>query len=193
MSNNSMVAADGVEIGRAQWIQAIAAGATPEAAMNPVLLKPAGDRRSHLVVIGQPAGELDAAAFADRPGELADIAHAAYDDLRSRYDVVVCEGAGSPTEINLRNYDFVNMGLARHGAIPTIVVGDIDRGGLFASLFGTVALLDAADQALVAGFVINKFRGDGALLQPGLDQLRDLTGRSVVGVLPWQPGLWLDS
>jgi adenosylcobyric acid synthase len=193
MSNNSMVAADDVEIGRAQWIQAIAAGATPEAAMNPVLLKPAGDRRSHLVVMGQPAGELDAAAFRDRPGELADVAHAAYDDLRSRYDVVVCEGAGSPTEINLRRYDYVNMGLARHGRIPTVVVGDIDRGGVFASLFGTVALLDAADQALVAGFVINKFRGDETLLEPGLDQLRDLTGRPTLGVLPWEPGLWLDS
>jgi len=193
MSNNSMVAADGVEIGRAQWIQAIAAGATPEAAMNPVLLKPAGDRRSHLVVMGQPAGELDAAAFAEAPGRLADVAHAAFDDLRSRYDVVVCEGAGSPTEINLRRYDYVNMGLARHGRIPTIVVGDIDRGGVFASLFGTVALLDAADQALVAGFVVNKFRGDETLLEPGLDQLRELTGRPTLGVLPWEPGLWLDS
>src|SRR5262245_31934870 len=186
MSNNSMVAADGVEIGRAQWIQAIAAGATPEAAMNPVLLKPAGDRRSHLVVMGQPAGELDATAYASGPGRLADVAHGAYDDLLGRYDVVVCEGAGSPAEINLRHYDFVNMGLAHHGAIPTIVVGDIDRGGVFASLFGTVALLEAADQALLAGFVINKFLGDERLLRPGLDPLRDLTGRPVLGVLHWQ-------
>jgi adenosylcobyric acid synthase len=193
MSNNSMVASDGVEIGRAQWIQAVAAGAPPEAAMNPVLLKPAGDRRSHLVVMGQPAGELDAAAYANGPGRLADIAHGAYDDVLGRYDVIVCEGAGSPAEINLRHYDFVNMGLARHGTIPTLLIGDIDRGGVFASLFGTVALLEAADQTLVAGFVINKFRGDQRVLRPGLDQLRDLTGRPVLGVLPWQPGLWLDS
>ncbi|MGH3482520.1 MAG: cobyric acid synthase [Nocardioidaceae bacterium] len=193
MSNNSMVAADGVEIGRAQWIQAIAAGATPEAAMNPVLLKLGGDRRSHLVVMGQPAGELDATAFGDGPGRLADVAYAAFDDLRERYDAVICEGAGSPAEINLRRFDYVNLGLARHGRIPTVVVGDIDRGGVFASLFGTVALLDAADQALVAGFVINKFRGDRTLLRPGLDQLRDLTGRPTLGVLAWEPGLWLDS
>jgi adenosylcobyric acid synthase len=193
MSNNSMVAADDVEIGRAQWIQAVAAGATPEAAMNPVLLKPAGDRRSHLVVMGRPAGELDAAAFGSGPGRLADVAYASFDDLRERFDVVVCEGAGSPAEINLRRYDYVNMGLARHGAIPTVVVGDIDRGGVFASLFGTVALLEAADQALVGGFVVNKFRGDASLLRPGLDRLRDLTGRPVLGVLPWEPDLWLDS
>ena len=193
MSNNSMVAADDVEIGRAQWIQALAAGATPEAAMNPVLLKPAGDRRSHLVVMGQPAGELDATAFERGPGRLVEVAHAAYDDLRARYDVVVCEGAGSPAEINLRRFDYVNMSLARHGAIPTIVVGDIDRGGVFASLFGTVALLDAADQALVAAFVINRFRGDERLLRPGLERLRELTGRPTLGVLPWQPDLWLDS
>jgi adenosylcobyric acid synthase len=193
MSNNSMVAADGVEIGRAQWIQAIAAGATPEAAMNPVLLKPGGDRRSHLVVMGQPAGELDATAYGHGPGQLADVAYAAFDDLRERYEVVICEGAGSPAEINLRRFDYVNLGLARHSRIPTVVVGDIDRGGVFASLFGTVALLDAADQALVAGFVINKFRGDETLLRPGLDQLRDLTGRPTLGVLPWEPGLWLDS
>jgi adenosylcobyric acid synthase len=193
MSNNSMVTEDGAEIGRAQWIQAVAAGADPEAAMNPVLLKPAGDRRSHLVVMGQPAGELDAEAFGHRPGRLADIAYAAFDDLRERYEVVVCEGAGSPTEINLRRFDYVNLGLARHGRIPTVVVGDIDRGGVFASLFGTVALLDAADQALIGGFLVNKFRGEVQLLEPGLERLRSLTGRSVLGVVPWQSGLWLDS
>ena len=193
MSNNSMVCSDGAEIGRAQWIQALAAGVEPEAAMNPVLLKPGGDRRSHVVVMGQPAGEISSAAFIGGRRHLAEAAHAAYDDLASRFDVVVCEGAGSPTEINLRADDYVNMGLARHGGIPTVVVGDIDRGGVFAAMYGTVALLSPEDQRLIAGFVVNKFRGDELLLKPGLDQIEELTGRRVFGVLPWSPDLWLDS
>jgi adenosylcobyric acid synthase len=197
MSNNSMVcvAADGsaAEIGRAQWVQALAARATPEAAMNPVLLKPGGDRASHVVVMGQPAGEISSAEFIGGRTHLAAAAHAAFDDLASRYDVVVCEGAGSPAEINLRAGDYVNMGLARHADIPTIVVGDIDRGGVFAAMFGTVALLEPADQRLVAGFVVNKFRGDETLLAPGLASLERLTGRRVFGVLPWSADLWLDS
>lgn len=197
MSNNSMVCLGpggiGAEIGRAQWIQALAARATPEAAMNPVLLKPGGDRASHVVVLGQPAGEITSAEFIGGRTHLAEAAHAAFDDLASRYDVVVCEGAGSPAEINLRAGDYVNMGLARHADIPTVVVGDIDRGGVFAAMFGTVALLEPADQRLVAGFVVNKFRGDEALLAPGLDRLEALTGRRVFGVLPWSADLWLDS
>jgi adenosylcobyric acid synthase len=193
MSNNSMVCADGAEIGRAQWIQALAAGAEPEAAMNPVLLKPGGDQRSHVVVMGQPAGEVSSRDFVDGRRHLAAAAHAAYDDLASRFDVIVAEGAGSPAEINLRASDYVNLGLARHADIPTIVVGDIDRGGVFAAFFGTVALLEAADQRLVAGFVVNKFRGDVSLLEPGLDELTRLTGRPTYGVLPWRPDLWLDS
>jgi adenosylcobyric acid synthase len=197
MSNNSMVCAgpDGstAEIGRAQWVQALAAGAPPEPAMNPVLLKPGSDRRSHVVLMGRPAGELSASSWTSGRQHLATAAHAAYDDLAGRFDLVVAEGAGSPTEINLRSSDFVNMGLARHAGLPTVVVGDIDRGGVFAAMFGTVALLEPADQALVAGFVVNKFRGDRGLLTPGLDQLEALTGRRVFGVLPWHPGLWLDS
>lgn len=197
MSNNSMVCADGrgswAEIGRAQWVQARAAGAEPEAAMNPVLLKPGGDTRSHVVLMGRPGGEVSSSDWESGRRHLARAAHAAYDDLASRYDVIVAEGAGSPTEINLRAGDFVNMGLARHANLPTVVVGDIDRGGLFAALYGTVALLEPADQALIAGFVVNKFRGDLALLQPGIDQLDRLTGRPTYGVLPWHPGLWLDS
>ncbi len=197
MSNNSMVCATpdgrGVEIGRAQWIQAVAAGVEPEAAMNPVLLKPGGDRRSHVVVMGRPGGSIDSKDFVGGRTHLRDAAYAAFDDLSSRYDLVVAEGAGSPAEINLRAGDYVNMGLAQHGAIPTVVVGDIDRGGVFAAMFGTLALLGAADQALVAGFVVNKFRGDVDLLRPGLDELRELTGREVYGVLPWHPDLWLDS
>jgi adenosylcobyric acid synthase len=196
MSNNSMVCLDGdapAEIGRAQWVQARAARVEPDPTMNPVLLKPGSDRRSHVVLRGRPAGHLDAADFATRRTALAEAAYAAWDDLAGRYDVVVAEGAGSPAEINLRAGDFVNLGLARHAALPTVVVGDIDRGGVFASFFGTVALLEPADQALVAGFVVNKFRGDRGLLEPGLDQLRRLTGRPTYGVLPWHPDLWLDS
>ena len=193
MSNNSMVTVAGTEIGRAQWIQSIAAKAEPETAMNPVLLKPGSDRRSHVIVMGRPAGTLDSGEFASGRKALARAAFDAFDDLSSRYDVVVCEGAGSPAEINLRANDYVNMGLAQHGKIPTLIVGDIDRGGVFASMFGSLALLDAADQALVSGFIINKFRGDVGLLAPGLDTLRGLTGRPMLGVLPWQTGLWLDS
>jgi len=193
MSNNSMVTADGAEIGRAQWIQAVAAGAEPEAAMNPVLLKPGSDRRSHVVLMGQPYGDLEAWSFAGARSDLAEAAHAAYDDLAGRFDVVICEGAGSPTEINLREHDFVNMGLAQHGQIPTIVVGDIDRGGVFAAMYGTLKLMPPADQALVRAFVINKFRGEESLLAPGLRMLSDATDRPVLGVLPWLPELWLDS
>ncbi|MFL6154930.1 MAG: cobyric acid synthase [Marmoricola sp.] len=197
MSNNSMVCADGpdswAEIGRAQWIQARAARVEPEPAMNPVLLKPGGDTRSHVVVMGKPGGTVSSADWESGRRHLAEAAHAAYDDLASRYDVIVAEGAGSPTEINLRAGDYVNLGLARHANLPTVVVGDIDRGGLFAALFGTVALLGAADQQLVAGFIANKFRGDRGLLQPGIDELTRLTGRPTYGVLPWHPELWLDS
>ena len=193
MSNNSMVCADGAEIGRAQWIQAVAAGAEPEAAMNPVLLKPGSDHRSHVVLMGEPWGELTARGFLTERAELAKAAFAAYDDLASRYDVVISEGAGSPTEINLRRADYVNMGLAQHAEAPVVVVGDIDRGGVFASMFGTVALLDAADQRLISGFIVNKFRGDISLLQPGIDMLTAVSGRPIYGVLPWLPDLWLDS
>ena len=193
MSNNSMVCAGGGEIGRAQWIQAVAAGAEPEPAMNPVLLKPGSDRRSHVVVMGEPWGELDARDFTTRRTALAEAAYAAYDDLATRYDVVVCEGAGSPTEINLRASDYVNLGLARRIDAPVLVVGDIDRGGVFAAMFGTLALLEADDQRLISGYVVNKFRGDRSLLEPGLDMLRRVAGRPVLGVVPWLPDLWLDS
>lgn len=196
MSNNSMVAPDGAEIGRAQAMQAAAAGVPAEAAMNPVLLKPGSDLRSHLVVMGRPAGEASADGYwgsgAGR-ARLRDTVLAAYDDLRSRFDVVVCEGAGSPAEINLRRHDIVNMGLARARGLPVIVVGDIDRGGVFAALYGTLALLDEADQGHVSGFVINKFRGDRGLLTPGLRQLTALTGRPVLGVLPSLRGIWIDA
>lgn len=197
MSNNSMVIdspdGHGAEIGRAQWIQAVAAGATPEVAMNPVLLKPGSDRRSHIVLNGRPAGHIESYEFAGGRAALAEAAYAAYDDLAGRYDVVVCEGAGSPTEINLREHDYVNLGLARHADMPVVVVGDIDRGGLYAALFRTVALLEPADQRLLAGYVVNRFRGDESLLAPANREIERLTGRPVLGVLPWSPDVWLDS
>jgi adenosylcobyric acid synthase len=193
MSNNSMVCAEGTEIGRAQWVQALAAGAEPEASMNPVLLKPGGDRRSHVVVMGEPAGAINSTEFVGGREHLARAAYGAYGDLVSRFDLVICEGAGSPAEINLRAGDYVNMGLARHGGIPTVLVGDIDRGGVFAAFYGTVALLEPEDQALVAGFVVNKFRGDETLLAPGLHRLEELTGRRLYGTLPWREDVWLDS
>src|SRR5699024_1973847 len=176
MSNNSTVIAsarhpDGAaELGRAQWVQALAAYAKPEEAMSPVLLKPDSQHGSRVVLMGQAAGYIDAKEFGDRK-KLREIAFAAFDNLTSRFDIVVCEGAGSPAEINLRESDYVNMGLARHGQIPTVIVGDIDRGGVFASLYGTLALLDAHDQRLISGFIINKFRGDASLLDPALERI----------------------
>lgn len=193
MSNNSMVCAGGGEIGRAQWVQALAAGVLPEPAMNPVLLKPTGNRRSHVVVLGKPAGTIDAGDFMGGREPLKAAAFEAVDQLRDRFDVLVCEGAGSPAEINLRQWDYVNMGLARHLDAPTVVVGDIDRGGVFAALYGTVLLLDEDDRRLIAGFIMNKFRGDLSVLQPGIDELRERTGRPTYGVLPWYDGLWIDS
>jgi adenosylcobyric acid synthase len=192
MSNNSMVTADGAEIGRAQVMQAAAARVEPEAAMNPVLLKPGGDDSSQVVVLGRAVADVTALSYRDMKAALLDQVLASLADLRSRFDVVVCEGAGSPTEINLRADDIANMGLATAAGLPVVVVGDIDRGGVFAALHGTVALMPPADQRLVAGFLVNKFRGDVRLLAPGLAELERLTGRPTLGVLPWLPGLELD-
>jgi adenosylcobyric acid synthase len=192
MSNNSMVTPDGAEIGRAQVVQAAAARVEPEAAMNPVLLKPGGDNSSQVVVLGRPVAEVTALSYRPMKAALLEQVLASLADLRSRFDVVVCEGAGSPTEINLRADDIANMGLATAADLPVVVVGDIDRGGVFAALYGTVALMPPADQRLVAGFLVNKFRGDVRLLEPGLRELERLTGRPTLGVLPWLPGLALD-
>jgi adenosylcobyric acid synthase len=193
MSLNSFVTAEGAEIGRAQAMQAAAAGIEPTADMNPVLLKPGSDRRSQVVVLGQAEAEADALGYRAYAPRLRQVALASLARLRDRYDVVICEGAGSPAEINLRDTDVANMGLAQVAGLPVIVVGDIDRGGVFAGLFGTLALLSPADQALISGFVINKFRGAAELLDSGLSLLRELTGRPVYGVLPWRDGLWLDA
>lgn len=193
MSLNSFVTADGAEIGRAQAMQAAAAGIEPQARMNPVLLKPGSDRRTQVVVLGHPVSEVDAVEYRDHKARLLEVALDSLSQLRRDYDVVICEGAGSPAEINLRPTDIANMGLARAADLPVVVVGDIDRGGVFAAMHGTLALLEPADQELVAGFVINKFRGAPELLESGLRMLRGLTGRPVLGVVPFADRLWLDA
>jgi adenosylcobyric acid synthase len=193
MALNSAVTADGAEIGRAQAMQAAAAGIEPEAAMNPVLLKPGSETRSQVVLLGQPVAEAGALDYQELKPMLAEAAASSLAGLRRRFDVVICEGAGSPAEINLRHRDIANMGLARAADLPVVVVGDIDRGGVLAAMFGTLAVLEPADQRLIAGFIVNKFRGDLRLLAPGLDMLKSLTGRPTYGVLPWRRDLWLDA
>jgi adenosylcobyric acid synthase len=191
MSNNSVVTPGGGEIGRAQAMQAAACRLEPSVRFNPVLLKPGADNSSQVVLLGEPVGTASASSY--RRFALLDTVLSTLDGLRAEFDVVLCEGAGSPAEINLREGDIANLGLARAARLPVLVVGDIDRGGVLAHLFGTLAVLDPADQALLAGFVINKFRGSLDLLAPGLRQLTDLTGRPVLGVLPWRPDLWLEA
>ena len=193
MSLNAAVTSDGAEIGRAQAAQAAAAGVPAEAAMNPVLIKPTSERGAQVVVMGRALTDTDAASYQDLKPTLMPVVLEAFADLSSRFDVVVCEGAGGIAEINLRAGDLANMGLARALRIPVVVVGDIDRGGVFASLFGSVALLCAEDQALVRGFLINKFRGDATLLAPGIAELAERTGRPTLGVLPWVPGIGIDA
>ena len=192
MALNSFVTREGAEIGRAQAAQAAASCVEPEAAMNPVLLKPSAERRTQVILRGKPYATASAASYQGMKGELLPVVLESLEDLRGRFEVVVCEGAGSPAEINLRGGDLANMGLARAANLPVVVVGDIDRGGLFASLYGTLALLSAEDQALVGGFLVNKFRGDPAVLAPGLAQMYGLTGRPFFGTLPWVRGLGLD-
>jgi adenosylcobyric acid synthase len=193
MSLNSAVTRGGAEIGRAQVMQAAAAGIEPDTRMNPVLLKPGSDRRSQIVLLGRPVAEVDAVEYRAHATALRQVALDALAELRREFDVVICEGAGSPAEVNLRETDIANMGLARAAALPVIVVGDIDRGGVFAAMYGTLALLEPADQALVAGFVINKFRGAVELLEPGIRMLGERTGRPSFGILPWREDLWLDA
>ncbi|HEY5836656.1 cobyric acid synthase [Streptomyces sp.] len=193
MSLNSFVTREGAEIGRAQAMQAQAARVEPSALMNPVLLKPGSDRSSQVVLLGRPVGEMTARDYhGGRQAELLETVVECLRELGKSHDAVICEGAGSPAEINLRRTDIVNMALARRAGLPTLVVGDIDRGGVFASFFGTTALLSREDQRLVAGYVVNKFRGDRSLLQPGLDMLHRLTGRPTLGVLPYTHGLGID-
>ncbi|MEV0246047.1 cobyric acid synthase [Nocardia sp. NPDC050712] len=193
MSNNSVVTLDGGEIGRAQALQAQACGLAPSVRFNPVLLKPGSDRRSQLVVRGKAIGTVGARDYFQHRQDLRAVVAAELDSLRADYDVVICEGAGSPAEINLRATDLANMGLARAAHLPVVVVGDIDRGGVLAHLFGTVAVLEPEDQQLISAFIVNKFRGDVDLLKPGLDRLAELTGRPTLGVLPYAEDLWIDA
>ena len=194
MALNSWVTPSGDEIGRAQGVQAVAAGVEAEVAMNPVLLKPTGERSSQVVVMGRPAAHLDAAAYHAAKPDLVATVSGCLDDLRSRFDVVVLEGAGSPAEINLLDGDIVNLRLAaRAGGIPALVVADIDRGGAFAALYGTVALLPDDLRPLVRAFVLNKFRGDPALLGDGLADLERRCGVPTIGVLPYVHDVALDA
>src|SRR6478736_4775811 len=193
MSNNSAVAIEGGEIGRAQAMQARAAGLPPSVRFNPILLKPGSDRTSQLVLRGQVVDTVGGGDYFTHRDGLAAVVADELQSLRSEFDAVICEGAGSPAEINLRATDLANMGLARAAELPVILVGDIDRGGLLAHLHGTLAVLEPDDQRLISGFVVNKFRGDPALLAPGLDQLERLTGRPTYGVIPYTDGLWLDT
>ncbi len=192
MSLNSFVTRGGEEIGRAQASQAQAARVEPEAIMNPVLLKPGTDSRSQVVVLGHAVGEMEARKYWNEKASLLDVVVDAYRQLQARFDIVICEGAGSAAEINLRPFDIVNLGFARAVGAPVVVVSDIDRGGMFASLVGTLGLLDDEDQGHVQGFVVNRFRGDRGLLEPGLGMLRTVTGRPTLGVLPYMEDLWID-
>lgn len=191
MSLNSYVTPDGGEIGRAQAVQAEAAGIAPSVAMNPILLKPEADSRSQIVVMGRPQVTTTAADYYKLKSQLWPVVTQALDKLRSEYDVVVIEGAGSPVEVNLTGEEIVNMSIARYCQSPVLLVGDIDRGGVFASLLGTLWLLEPPDRSLVKALVINKFRGDLALLEPGLKFLETKTGIPVAGVIPYFQDIYL--
>lgn len=185
MALNSFVTTEGLEMGRAQVMQAEAAGIAPDVVMNPILLKPTGDMGSQVIVRGSPVGQMQAREYYAFKHTLRPVVQAAYDALAAQVDVVVIEGAGSPAEINLKQDDFVNMGMAKMANAPVVLVGDIDLGGVFASLYGTMALLEADERARVKATIINKFRGDVTLLTPGLRQLEDLTSVPVLGVVPF--------
>ncbi len=194
MSNNARVVASENgqgEIGSAQYFQSLAAKAIPDVRMNPLLLKPEADTHSQVVLMGQVSEELSRMAWRGRSASVWPQISAALDELRSEYDVVVIEGAGSPAEINLHDSDIVNMRVALHCNAACLLVTDIDRGGAFAHLYGTWALLPENERALIKGFVLNKFRGDASLLAPAPQMLQDLTGIPTVATLPmwWQHGL----
>ena len=185
MALNSFVTRDGLEMGRAQVVQAQAAGIEPDVRMNPILLKPSSDTGSQVIVGGEVRGQMSAAAYFKMKRQLIPEILAAFDSLSEEADIVVIEGAGSPAEINLKADDIVNMGLAKLVDAPVLLAGDIDRGGVFAQLYGTVALLEPEERARIAGLVINKFRGDVDILRPGLAMLEEKTGLPVLGVVPY--------
>lgn len=185
MALNSGITPDGKEMGRAQIFQAEAAGIAPDVRMNPVLLKPTSDRKAQVVLMGKVATNMDAVTYHNYKPQLKTQIREVYQSLASEHDVMVLEGAGSPAEINLRDRDIVNMGMAELAQCPVILVADIDRGGVFASIYGTIALLLEHEKWRVKGVIINKFRGDVALLYSGIEQIEALTGVPVLGVMPW--------
>ena len=185
MALNSFITKEGLEMGRAQVMQAEAAGVEPSVRMNPILLKPNSDTGSQVIVNGEVLGDMRAADYFRYKKQLVPQIMEAYRSLAAEHDVIVLEGAGSPAEINLKSDDIVNMGMARLAKAPVLLAGDIDRGGVFASLYGTVALLEEDERSMVKGTIINKFRGDVDILKPGLQTLEELTGVPVLGVVPW--------
>ena len=193
MALNSAVTEDGGEIGRAQALQAQAAGLKPHTDMNPILIKPTSDTKAQIIVHGKAVNDMDAVVYHDYKKHAMSAVLESYRRLQTQYDVIVVEGAGSPAEINLRDRDIANMGFAEAVDCPVIIIADIDRGGVFAHLVGTLDLLSASEQKRVIGFVINRFRGDLSLLQSGLDWLEQKTGKPVLGVIPYVQGLKLDA
>jgi len=185
MALNSYITKDGLEMGRAQVMQAEAAGIDPDVSMNPILLKPTGDKGSQIILNGKVFKDMTASEYYTYKDDMIPHIMASYNSLAEEYDIIVIEGAGSPAEINLRDKDIVNMGMAELVDAPVIIVGDIDRGGVFASLAGTMLLFNEKERERVKGFVINKFRGDVSLLTPGLHMLRDITGVDTLGVIPY--------
>ena len=187
MSNNAAACEDGGEIGRAQALQALAAGLSPHVDFNPVLLKPQTDRTSQVVVHGRPASTREAADYIRERGSLMRPVMESFHRLTEQYELVIVEGAGSPAEINLRKGDIANMGFATHAKVPVCLVADIERGGVIASLVGTQAVLDPADAAMIRGFIVNKFRGDPSLFDAGVEAIEARTGWRSFGVVPWLP------
>ena len=191
MSLNSFVTLDGLEMGRAQVVQAQAARLDPDVRMNPVLLKPNSDTGSQVIVHGCPVGNMTVRDYHGYKRQAMEAARRSYDELAAEYDVIVLEGAGSPAEVNLKAHDFVNMAMARYAAAPVLLVGDIDRGGVYASFVGTMDVLSEVERQLVAGFVVNRFRGDASLLADAHTYVQDYTGREVLGVVPYLADLGL--
>ena len=192
MALNSFVTERGEEMGRAQVYQAEACGLKPEVLMNPILLKPSSDNNSQVIVMGKPDGFRNAKDFYSRHLKHKEVVTQALEELRSKYELVIIEGAGSPAEINLKDWDLVNMFIAEKADAPVIIVGDIDKGGVFAWLKGTYDLLSKTEQDRVLGFIINKFRGDIDILQPGIKQFEEMVGKPIFGVVPYCRDLVVD-
>ncbi|MDE6313936.1 MAG: cobyric acid synthase [Lachnospiraceae bacterium] len=189
MALNSYITKEGLEMGRAQVMQAEAAGIEPSAVMNPILLKPTNDTGSQIIINGEVVGTMSAVEYYQKKKQFVPMILDAYHKLEEQYDIIVIEGAGSPAEINLKEHDIVNMGMAKMAKAPVLLAGDIDRGGVFAQLLGTISLLTKEEQCYVKGMVINKFRGDKKILQPGIDMLEERAKIPVLGVVPY---LYLD-